>query len=416
MKAWALLAVPLLADIAPPSRSFDAARCGLVRTIAPLGGELACAAYSRDGRHLAVGCSLWVRVYETEGWTEVKKLEGHAVQVMGVAFSPDGRSIASGDLQGDVVLWDFAAGRAEKTFKAHAAGVVSLGFAPDGRTFVSASQDGTARVWSFPDGAERRGIQTGQGTLLAAALSPDGALLATAGEDDTVKVWNISSGEIRGSSSMAGTARAVSFSRDGRRIAAAGEGFVSVWETDQPGRPKSLTGTGMSAGGVAILGDGRTVAAAGSDMAVRLWDSGREREPDLLKHHIAPLSALAVSPDGRSFVTLGQDRHLKVWGQLPGGTPRLRPKGFCGIRVQQDASGAVIVAEVIAGTPAATSGLRAGCAIRKVGGAEIHNPTESVDKISSYFEGDEVEFEINSGGTVQTVKVRLGKRPEGLER
>jgi S1-C subfamily serine protease len=110
-----------------------------------------------------------------------------------------------------------------------------------------------------------------------------------------------------------------------------------------------------------------------------------------------------------------QDRHLKVWGRIPGGMGRLRPKGFCGIRVQADAMGRVVVSDVIAGTAAQAAGMRAGDVLRSVGGVEIHNTTESVDRIGSYLEGDEVEFGIERGGESRAIKVRLGKRPDDLE-
>ena len=87
----ALLLLLLAPDVDPPSKLFDPGRCGLVRTVAPLGGDLLALSFSNDGARLAVGCGNTVRIYETRTWTQVKKLAGHAEPVMGVAIRGDGK-------------------------------------------------------------------------------------------------------------------------------------------------------------------------------------------------------------------------------------------------------------------------------------------------------------------------------------
>jgi S1-C subfamily serine protease len=108
------------------------------------------------------------------------------------------------------------------------------------------------------------------------------------------------------------------------------------------------------------------------------------------------------------------DRHLRIWGPLPSETARVRPAGFCGIQVQQNAESMVSVIDVIAGTAAERAGLQAGDIVFKVGGVEVRNPTEAIDQISSYFEGDEVDFELIRDRVVRAVRVKLGRRPQEI--
>ena len=139
------------------------------------------------------------------------------------------------------------------------------------------------------------------------------------------------------------------------------------------------------------------------------------REVTKLQHHTGALSGVAVHPAGRWIVTIGNDHHLKIWGRVAGGMARVRPKGFCGIRVQPDPAGRVLVSDVIAKTPAQSAGMQVGDVLRSVGGVEIHNTSEAVDHIGSYLEGDEVDFVVERAGDAKTMKIKLVKRPADLE-
>ena len=99
----ALLYLLAVGDANARPGGMDPANLGLLRTIAPVGGELFGLAFSEDGRRLAVGCGQTVRTYDTVKWREASRLEGHPDAILSVAIRPDGKQVAAGGFRGTVV-------------------------------------------------------------------------------------------------------------------------------------------------------------------------------------------------------------------------------------------------------------------------------------------------------------------------
>lgn len=411
--AWAALV--LAADVGLPPLPLEPERVGLLRTVAPLGDPYG-AAFSPDGRLLAVACGAEVRLYETQGWTEAGRLRGAHENLLSLAFSPDGTALAAGGFQGTIAVWDVPAGRFRRALTGHGAYVAALAFHPDGTTLLSASHDGTARLWDAREGRERGRVGPGGSVFVAAAFSRRGTRAALAGAG--LRVLRTDRWEEEPAPRAAGRGLlAVGFSADERRAWVAGDRSILVWEVGRAaGREIAVPPGEAPLTAAQFMPDDRYAAAGGADGALRFFDPARAAGPAaVLAHHTGPVRAVAVHPRGRCVVTVGSDRFVKVWGRVPSGAPRVRPRGFCGIRVEQDERGRVTIAEVIAGTAAEAAGLRRGDVIRKVGGVAVATPTDSVDLIGSFLEGEEVELEVEREGRGRAVRVRLGRRPPGLE-
>jgi WD40 repeat protein len=110
---------------------------------------------------------------------------------LAVAFGSDGRTVASGNVDGTVRLWDVHAGKPlGEPFTGHRDRVESIAFSPNGQTLASASDDGTVRLWDVQGhrtlGAPLRGHK---GAVRSVAFSPDGRSVASGGDDGTVRLW-----------------------------------------------------------------------------------------------------------------------------------------------------------------------------------------------------------------------------------
>ena len=299
-------------------------------------------AFSPDGKLLATGNGDgYVRLWNpaTEQAIGAPLPADPQDGVGSVAFSPDGKLLASAGGDGYVRLWNPATRQAigAPLLADSGGGVTAVAFSPDGTLLATAGGDGTVRLWNpatrQPAGAPLRAA-TVRGGVNAVAFSPDGTLLATAGGDGTVRLWNPATHRQIGRplTGHAGEITSVAFSPDGKLLASAGgdDGTVRLWNraTRQPvGSPlPAVTSPGHGVGSVAFSPDGKLLASGG-DGHVRLWNTATRQPVG------APLRAvtsgghrwvlgLAFSPDGTLLASGGDDGAVRLWNPATRQAPR----------------------------------------------------------------------------------------------
>jgi WD40 repeat protein len=277
-----------------------------------LRGHLSSVAYSPDGRTLASSSHDGaVKIWDAATGREVRTLRGHMGTVTGVAYSRDGRALASAGWDQTVKLWDAATGQEIRTLKGSDSVVVSsflsVAFSPDGRTVASASTDHTVKLWNVATGQESRTLSHPHGVMVV-VYSPDGRTLASASNDGTVKLWNAVTGqEVR---SIDGTL--LGFSPDGR-LATSSDNTVKLWNVATGQEVRTLRGPTDPVRSAVYSPDGHTLATASSDKPlVKLWDADTGKELRTLRGHAIEVSSVAYSPDGRTLASAGWDG-VKVW-------------------------------------------------------------------------------------------------------
>jgi len=188
-------------------------------------------AWSSDGRRVATGSfDRTARIWDATTGGLVRTLAGHGGSVFSVAWSPDGRRVATGS--NTARIWDATAGDVVHMLEGHGSCVYRVAWSPDGRRVATGSRDKTARIWDATTGEVVRALEGHGGPVWSVAWSPDGRRVATGSYDNTARIWDATTGEvIRALEGHGDWVRSVAWSPDGTRVATGSfDGTARIWE------------------------------------------------------------------------------------------------------------------------------------------------------------------------------------------
>jgi WD40 repeat protein len=290
----------------------------LVQTISAHQSAVAGVAFSLDGRFLASGSAdSTVRVWDVASGDLLLTLGGDGGPVSCVAFSPDGRWLASGSADNVIRVWDASSGELVRTLSGHSALVSALAFGPSGRQLVSGGADNTVRLWDVVTWAPLQTFRGHAGKVSSVAVSPDGERIASGSWDQSVRVWRTDSAEapvqtLTLSAEVLFDDVTVTFSTDGRfLVAGSRDKMVRLWETRRYTEVRRLSGHEDAVVALAVSADGRLLASA-SDSTIRVWDVETGATLQVARGHTGQIYGVAFSPDG--FLASGsQDATVRLW-------------------------------------------------------------------------------------------------------
>ncbi|MGE5659449.1 MAG: AAA-like domain-containing protein [Actinomycetota bacterium] len=271
-------------------------------------------AFSPDGKIIATAdLDTTVKLWKPDG-TLLKTLTGHRDRIYRVAWSPDGDTLASTSLDTTIKLWK-RDGTLLRTLTGHRSRVWTVAWSPDSKTIASGSDDKTVKLWR-PDGTSIATLQGHRDAINSVAWSPDGKIIASASWDKTIKLWKLNdTGTFSLYKTLSGhsnEAIAVAWSPDSKILASGSrDNTIKLWTADGIFL-KTLVGHNQQVWDLAWSPDGKTLASASNDKTVKLWRADGTLLTTLTGHTDEVLG-LAFSPDGQTLASASIEKTVRLW-------------------------------------------------------------------------------------------------------
>jgi len=295
-------------------------------------------AFSPDGKILASeGEFGTIKLWDVSSGTEIQSLLGHSIKISSLDFSPDGKILASGSWDKTIRLWNVSDGTPMTVFN-QTWMISSVDFSPDGTMFVSSYKFFTnIKVWNTTNWEELLTLKAHNSGINDLHFSPDSKLLATTSSDNTTKIWNTSTWKNEHTFELSEAGVEVKFSFDGKILALytripingnetstfllydwANDKVIHELEGHSYGGYIIYDSPETMIGSINLSPNGMVVATGGGDNLIKLCDVASGETIHILSGHKGPVCKVVFSPDGTLLASCGLDKTIKIWNIVRG--------------------------------------------------------------------------------------------------
>jgi WD40 repeat protein len=292
-----------------------------------------CVAFSRDGKTLATGdfgSTAKLRDPATGAVRHV--LRGHTGAINSVAFTPDNKTLATGSLDHSIKLWNVADGKLLETINAHDDWVLAIAISDDGKTLASAARNKVARVWDLPSGKLRHTLLGHTTWIEGVSIGPDNKTIATSGHEAVVKLWDGATGRLL--HTLTGHTTVVNMTKflaGGKKLLSCShDRTLRIWDVATGAQDAAIdTGHQDNIYSVAITPGEKQFVSCSWDKTIKVWDAGTHQEKSTLQPKRYrpdtnfPVLSVACSPDGKTLAVAGEERAIKLIDPKTGGIKHL---------------------------------------------------------------------------------------------
>ena len=297
-------------------------------------------AFSPDGKYIVSGSEDYsIKLWNVETGQEIRTFEGHKYYVKNVMFSPDGKTILSGSRDKTLKLWDVHTGKEIRTFSKESDWVRSVTFSPNGKYILSSSYK-TIKLRDTKTGQEIRTFEGRTHNIACSAFSPDGSYIIS-GSRSILKLWHVGIGqELRTLNGHSYYVNSTAFSPDSKHFVSGSNKSIKLWNVASGTVVKTLKSRMEDVNSVKYSHNGKYIASGDDDNNIKLWNTETGKLIRTFGKHKKRVSNVAFSPDDKTIVSSdGYDKVIKLWNTNTGeetGTLEGHKKGVLCIAFSPD--------------------------------------------------------------------------------